>query len=81
MGVELVYQAKVVVLLANGERKVEPIAASLLGEVTPDVPISYGQIYSDKGGALIYVVDQIAGRQLLANRDILHKKKIAIKVM
>jgi glucosamine-6-phosphate deaminase len=81
MGVELVYQARVVVLLANGERKVEPIAASLLGEVTPDVPISYGQIYSNKGGALIYVVDEIAGRQLLANRAVLQKKDIDIKVV
>lgn len=81
MGVELVYQAKAVVLLANGERKVEPIAASLLGEVTSEVPISYGQIYSNKGGVLIYVIDQIAARQLLANKGILQKKGIDIKVI
>jgi len=81
MGVELVYQARVVVLLANGERKIEPIAASLLGEVTPEVPISYGQIYSNKEGVLIYVIDRIAARKLLANKDVLHRKNIDIKVV
>jgi glucosamine-6-phosphate deaminase len=49
MGAELIYQAKTVVLLASGERKVKPVAESLLGDPTPDVPISYGQIYSKKG--------------------------------
>lgn len=81
MGAELVYRAKIVVLLANGERKVEPIAASLLGEVTTEVPISYGQIYSSKGGVLIYVIDRIAARQLLANMDALYRKNIDIKVV
>lgn len=81
MGAELVYRAKIVVLLANGERKVEPIAASLLGEVTTEVPISYGQIYSNKGGVLIYVIDRIAARQLLANMDALYRKNIDIKVV
>lgn len=81
MGAELVYRAKIVVLLANGERKVEPIAASLLGEVTTEVPISYGQIYSNKGGVLIYVIDRIAARQLLANMGALYRKNIDIKVV
>jgi len=60
MGAELVYQARSVVLLANGERKVESVTRSLLGEVTPDVPISYGQKYSENGGNLTYVLDKIA---------------------
>ncbi|HBE45047.1 MAG TPA: 6-phosphogluconolactonase [Deltaproteobacteria bacterium] len=81
MGAELIYQAKAVVLLANGERKVEPIAASLLGEVTPEAPISYGQIYSNRGGVLIYVIDRIAAHQLLANKDVLYRKNIDIKVV
>jgi len=34
MGVELVYNAKTVLLLANGERKVEPVAESLLHDST-----------------------------------------------
>ena len=79
MGAELIYQAKTLVLLANGERKVDPVAESLLGDPTPDVPISYGQNYSDKGGNLIYVVDKIIGRKLLDNKKALRLKKIKIQ--
>lgn len=79
MGAELVYKAGNVVLLANGERKVESVTKSLLGEVTPDVPISYGQTYSDNGGELIYVLDRIAGKELMANKAALRAKKIAIE--
>ena len=81
MGVELVYQAGTVVLLANGERKVSPVAESLLKEVTPDIPISYGQVYAKRGGNLVYVLDKIAARELLARKDVLQKKKIEIKVV
>ncbi len=79
MGAELVYQAKTVILLANGERKTEPVALSLLGEPTPEIPISYGQIYAKKGGDLIYVLDRIAGKELLANRKALAGKGVRIK--
>ncbi len=78
MGAELVYQAGTVVLLANGERKVESVARSLLDEPTPDVPISYGQIYSANGGNLYYVIDKIAARELLASRSALEKKGVEI---
>jgi len=81
MGAELVYQAGTVVLLANGERKVRPVAESLLEEVTPDVPISYGQVYANRGGNLIYVLDKTAARELLTRKDELKKKKIEIKVV
>lgn len=80
MGAELIYQAKTVVLLANGERKVDPVAEALLGDLTPDIPISYGQKYSEKGGNLIYVVDEIVGRKLLDNKKHLRLKKIKIQV-
>ena len=79
MGAELVYQAKTVVLLVSGERKVEPVAESLLGDPTPDVPISYGQKYSEKGGNLVYVVDKIVGQPLLANKNVLKQKRIKIQ--
>ena len=79
MGAELVYQAKKVVLLACGKRKVQPIAESLLGDPTPDVPISYGQRYAEKGGNLVYVVDRIVGRELLANKKILKEKGVIIE--
>jgi glucosamine-6-phosphate deaminase len=81
MGAELVYQAKTVLLMANGERKVESITRSLLGEVTPEVPISYGQQYAAKGGNLVYVIDAIAGRDLLASKRNIKEKGVDLKVM
>ena len=79
MGAELVYRAKTVLLLANGERKMDPITKSLLNDPTPEVPISYGQIYSEKGGNLIYVIDKIASKKLLANKILLEEKGIEIQ--
>ena len=79
MGAELVYRAKTVLLLANGERKMDPITKSLLNDPTPEVPISYGQIYSEKGGNLIYVIDKIAGKKLLTNKMLLEEKGIKIQ--
>ncbi len=79
MGAELVYKAKTVILLANGERKVEPVALSLIGDPTPDIPISYGQTYAARGGELIYVLDRIAARDLLADRKALAAKGMKIK--
>jgi glucosamine-6-phosphate deaminase len=69
MGAELVYEARNVLLVANGERKRVPIARSLLEDASPDVPISYGQAYAKKGGNLFYVVDAIAGADLLASKS------------
>jgi len=80
MGAELVYKAKTVLLLANGERKMESVTESLLNIPTPDVPISYGQRYSKKGGNLIYILDKIAGRELLANKKKLEQKGIEIEI-
>jgi glucosamine-6-phosphate deaminase len=71
MGAELVYKARKVVLLANGKRKTGPIAESIFGKVTFDVPISYGQQYAAGGGNMIYVLDQDAAADVLARqRDI-----------
>ncbi len=78
MGAELVYKAKTVMLLANGERKLEPITRSILDEPSAEIPISYGQIYSEHGGNLIYVLDRIAGRDLLAGRQALKARGIRI---
>ncbi|MEA2040663.1 MAG: 6-phosphogluconolactonase [Thermodesulfobacteriota bacterium] len=79
MGAELVYQAKMVLLLASGRRKVKSVADSLLGDPTPDIPISYGQEYAKKGGNMIYVVDKIVGKELLANKNALKRKGIKIE--
>ncbi|CAK7036882.1 MAG: putative glucosamine-6-phosphate deaminase 2 [Desulfovibrio sp.] len=78
MGAELVYQAGTVVLLANGERKVASISRSLLDEPTPEVPISYGQVYAANGGNLCYVIDTIAARELLDSRAILERKGVQL---
>jgi glucosamine-6-phosphate deaminase len=68
MGAELVYEARTVVLVANGSRKTGPVAESVLGDVTPDVPISYGQKYVAEGGNLFYVLDEAAAAEVLARR-------------
>ncbi|MFO8163377.1 MAG: 6-phosphogluconolactonase [Thermodesulfobacteriota bacterium] len=81
MGVELVYNAKTVLLLANGERKVEPVAESLLHDSTPLVPISYGQIFSQQGGTMIYVIDKTAARKVLENADKINQRGIEIENM
>ena len=81
MGAELVYKAKNIVLLANGERKTGSVGESLLNDPTPDVPISYGQIYSEKGGNLIYVIDKLAGKELLDNKNVLKQKGIEVEVL
>ena len=80
MGAELVYKSKTVLLLANGERKTKSVAESLLNVPTPDIPISYGQIYSEKAGNLIYILDKIAGRDLLANKKELEQKGIELEI-
>jgi len=81
MGAELVYRAKTVVLLACGERKNQPVADSLLGDPTPHIPISYGQIYAKRGGHLLCVIDQLAAKGLFANRGGLREKGIEIEIL
>ncbi len=78
MGAELVYEARNVVLVANGERKREPIRRSLLEEPSADVPISFGQRYGANGGNLLYVVDAVAGADLLASPAALKRKGIEL---
>lgn len=69
MGAELVYEARTVVMLASGSRKTGPVAESVLGAVTCDVPISYGQKAAKAEGNVIYVLDEAAAAELLARRD------------
>jgi glucosamine-6-phosphate deaminase len=81
MGAKLVYQAKTVVLLAYGQRKTESVTRSLLGDVTPEIPISYGQQYASEGGELIYVLDRVAAEGLLVNPKELKARGIVLKNM
>ncbi|MEE8299679.1 MAG: hypothetical protein V3R28_00060 [Desulfatiglandales bacterium] len=79
MGAELVYSAKTVLLLASGDRKADPVAESLLDDPTPLVPISYGQIFSGKGGNMIYVIDKAAAKKALENADRINQRDIDIE--
>ena len=79
MGVELVYSAKTMLLLANGDRKADPVAESLLNNPTPLVPISYGQIFSGKGGNMIYVIDKAAAKKVLENADRIGQRGVDIE--
>jgi glucosamine-6-phosphate deaminase len=79
MGAELVYEARNVILLANGERKRVPVVRSLLEDVSTDVPISYGQQYARNGGNLVYVVDALAGADLVKSRLTLASKNIELE--
>lgn len=78
MGVELVYQARTVILLANGRRKAEPIAASLAEDPTEAVPISFGQVYAAGGGDMVYVVDRDAAAGVFERRAEIEARGITI---
>lgn len=69
MSADLVYRARAVVVLANGQRKTGPIGEAILGPVTCDVPVSYGQVFAERGGRLAYVLDQAAAGDLLTRPD------------
>ena len=69
MGTEQVYKAKSVLLVANGKRKTGPVAEAILGPVTAQVPISYGQKFHKNGGNMIYVIDEIAASEILAEKS------------
>jgi glucosamine-6-phosphate deaminase len=79
MGAELVYKARTVVLLANGPRKTEPLAESILNDPTPLVPISYGKLYAREGGRMIYVLDKAAAEKLLKHAAAVKKQGIKIE--
>ncbi len=78
MGAGLVYKAKTVLLVANGKRKTAPVAESILGPVTSDVPISYGQKFAAAGGNMIYVLDEAAAEGLKGKEAELKKRGVKV---
>ncbi len=78
MGAEMVFRARQVLLVANGARKTGPITEAVLGEVTPDVPLSYGQRYVAEGGDLTFVLDATAAAGLLAAPEALAARGIEV---
>jgi glucosamine-6-phosphate deaminase len=79
MGAELVYEAKTVLLLANGKRKAGPVAESLLSDPTALIPLSYGKKYAETGGDMIYVIDLAAAQYVLANAEKIKGRGIEIE--
>lgn len=79
MGAELVYQAKTVLLLANGQRKVDAIAGALLRGPHCSMPISYGHILSQRGGRMIFVIDRLAAAGIMEKEDQLRKHGIDLE--
>ena len=79
MGAELIYQARCVVLLASGPRKAEPVAAALAENPTAAVPISYGQLYAQRGGRMLCILDQAAAAGVLARRAEIEARGIVIR--
>ncbi len=79
MRAQLVYKARTVVLLASGARKTDSVTRSLLSDITPEIPISYGQQYAKEGGELIYVLDHVAAQGLLASPEELNDRGIVLK--
>ncbi|MEA1927083.1 MAG: 6-phosphogluconolactonase [Candidatus Auribacterota bacterium] len=79
MGASLIYQAKTVLLLANGSRKTEPVMESLLMEPDCSVPISYGHIPAGNDGRMIYILDRAAAEGVIRNQDVLQERGIEIE--
>lgn len=78
MGAELVYQAKTVLLLANGTRKADPVSEALLMKPDCSVPISYGHNLSKRGGRMIFVIDRLAAAKVLDQADQIRKLGIEL---
>ncbi len=79
MGAALVYQARTVVLLASGLRKAGPVAASLLEDPSPAIPISHGQIHARDGGEMLYVIDRAAAGGVLENLAAIEARGMAVR--
>jgi glucosamine-6-phosphate deaminase len=79
MGAELIYRARRVLLLAMGSRKAKSVALSLAENPTDDVPISYGRIYSDRGGDLLYVIDREAAADVLQRLDEIRARGVIVE--
>ncbi|MBN1610738.1 MAG: 6-phosphogluconolactonase [Polyangiaceae bacterium] len=81
MGTTLIFEARTVMLLANGTRKSETLLRALLEEPDCTVPVSYGQRYAQQGGKLICVLDKAAAAGVLANADAIRRRGARIQDM
>jgi glucosamine-6-phosphate deaminase len=65
MSLRLVFEARDVIVLANGSRKTNAITRALLSDPSPAMPMSYAQLYAAGGGRVTFVLDEIAAAGLL----------------
>jgi len=73
-------KSRKILLLASGEAKAEPIAKSILGDTTSDVPISILQQFARKEGKdVTYVIDSDAAAGLLGKEQALKNKGIILE--
>ena len=79
MGVELIFEARNVVLLASGARKSEALARALAEEPGDAVPASYGQVYARRGGDMLCVLDRAAAAGVLARRGEIEARGITLE--
>lgn len=79
MGAPLIFRARTVMLMANGSRKADVVAESLLREPDCAVPISYGQTYVRQGGRLLYVLDKVAAARVLQEADAITRRGARIR--
>jgi len=75
----LVYRAKKVLMVANGPRKSEPVAHSLLADPDPAVPISYGWQAVREGRDVIYVLDLPAAAGMLEKAGEIRRRGVEIE--
>ncbi len=78
LGTGGVYElSRKIVVLASGQRKTKAVTQALLGPVTPELPISFTQNCRD----VLYIVDRVAGKNLLGKENELQKKHIDLKFL
>ncbi len=79
MSAPLVYRAKKVLMVANGPRKSEPVAHSLLTEPDPAVPISHAWISVREGRDVVYVLDLPAAAGVLERAEEIRRRGVEIE--
>jgi glucosamine-6-phosphate deaminase len=79
MGATLIFEARTVMLLANGGRKSETLRRALVEEPSCEVPISYGQLYAQQGGRLLCILDQAAAAGVLDHAETIRQRGAEIE--
>lgn len=69
MSAPFTFEARRVLMLASGERKVGPVTEAVLGKVSTDNPLTYAQRYVAGGGDLTFLLTESAAAGLLERID------------